>query len=270
MTVFDPHLNLKDVVLVGVGGTGAQLARSVARLVYAMDRGGLHVPSVTFIDPDTVDERNLGRQLFSYGDIGQNKARTLAARFNAALGLNIAAIDSPFDAERHIHYGSSTLLIGAVDNELARTELAKVQNALWLDCGNLAFTNAGQVVLGNTDDLSRVRHCLNGSNQDKYAYLPNAALLFPELLEPEPPLSENAELQSLAPVSCADIVIAEQGLFVNDLVASVAAQYLWRILYCQPLETFASFVNGDHLSLRSLPVCRDELLAYLEDRNVEG
>lgn len=267
MTIFDPHLNLKDIVLVGVGGTGAQLARSIARLVYAMDRDGQHVPNVTFVDPDIVEERNLGRQLFSYGDLGLGKAQTISARFNAALGLNIAAIDQPFDAQRHVEYGRSTLLIGAVDNEVARAELAKVPNALWLDCGNFADANAGQVVLGNTDDLSLVQRCLNSENQEKYAYLPNAALLFPQLLEPEPPPEPE---QTPEPASCAEIRVSEQGIFVNDLVANIAAFYLWRILYRQPLETFATFVNGDMLSLRSIPICRDELSAYLEVQNADG
>jgi tRNA A37 threonylcarbamoyladenosine dehydratase len=117
MKTFDPHIHLKEIVLVGLGGTGAQIARSVARLAYDMGRARLHVPAVRFIDPDTVEEKNIGRQLFSYGDLGQNKARCLAARFNAALGLNIAAIDQPFDAERHVKHASSTLLIGAVDND---------------------------------------------------------------------------------------------------------------------------------------------------------
>ena len=47
-----------------------------------MGRARLHVPAVRFIDPDTVEEKNIGRQLFSYGDLRQNKARCLAARFN--------------------------------------------------------------------------------------------------------------------------------------------------------------------------------------------
>lgn len=117
MNVYDPHVHIKEVILVGIGGTGAQIARSVARLVYDMGRARLHVPAMCFIDPDTVEEKNIGRQLFSYGDLGQNKARVLAARFNAALGLSISAIDRPFDAVNHVTHPRSTLLIGAVDNE---------------------------------------------------------------------------------------------------------------------------------------------------------
>jgi PRTRC genetic system ThiF family protein len=261
MNTFDPHLHIKEIVLVGLGGTGAQIARSVARLAYDMGRARLHVPTVRFIDPDTVEEKNIGRQLFSYGDLGQNKARCLAARFNAALGLSIAAIDQPFDAERHVTHAHSTLLIGAVDNEAARRELAQVEGALWLDNGN--HTHAGQVILGNVGDLEVMLRHIDGK-EGVYAHLPNAALLFPQLLEPEPIPESVPETQDTG-LSCAElIVVGEQGLFVNDLIASIAAQYLWRILYRQPIYTFASFVDGDTLSVRSLSLCRDELLPYLE------
>lgn len=256
MNTFDPNVHLNDVVIVGLGGTGAQLARSVARLVYAMRQARLHAPSVRFIDPDVVAEKNVGRQLFSYGDIGTNKAHTLAARFNAALGLSIAAIDQPVNAARHFERHHGTLLIGAVDNELARRELAQVQGAVWMDCGN--FRNAGQVVLGNTADRDLLRRHLDGRD-GKYAYLPNAALLFPQLLEPEPPSP-----QPETPASCADLVaLGEQALFVNDLMAAVAAQYVYKLLYRQSIHTFASFVDGDLPTVRSLLICRDELNAYL-------
>ena len=95
------------------------------------------------------------------------------------------------------------------------------------------------------------------SAQDKYAYLPNAALLFQQLLEPPEPAPQ-PETEGL---SCAELVtLGEQSLFVNDLVASIAAQYIWRLLYRQPLQTFVSFIDGDGLSVHSLPICRDELL----------
>ena len=182
MNTFDPFVHIQEIVVVGLGGTGAVLARSVARLAYAMARARQHPPSVRFIDPDVVEEHNIGRQLFSYGDLGANKAQVLAKRFNAALGLNIAAIDQPVDAERHFEGYGSRLLIGCVDNHLARRELAKV-NGLWLDCGN--HTNAGQIVLGNTGNRDQMLRNLDGSD-GRYHYLPNAALLFPALLEPEP------------------------------------------------------------------------------------
>jgi hypothetical protein len=45
---------------------------------------------------------------------------------------------------------------------------------------------------------------------------------------------------------------------------AIPVNYLWPILYRQPICTFASLVDGDTLSARSLPICRGELLSYLE------
>lgn len=254
MSIFDPHLHLGEVVIVGAGGTGAQIARSVARMMYDMRRAQLHSPTLRLIDPDIVAEKNVGRQLFTAADEGQPKALVLMRRFNLALGLEVSAVVEPFEAERHLPNSThSILLIGAVDNGQARQQLAAAEGVLWLDCGN--FTNAGQVILGNTGKRERVLQQME-AHPHVYRYLPNAALLFPQLLEPEPP--------AITPsLSCADLVVGEQGLVINDLIAAIASQYIWKLLYRQPIQSFASFIDGDSLSVRSPIICRDELLPYL-------
>ena len=80
---FEPRHAINHVVLVGVGGTGSALARSIARILYDMGRRGMHTPRYTLIDPDTVEQKNVGRQAgFAPADIGQNKALLLSKRFN--------------------------------------------------------------------------------------------------------------------------------------------------------------------------------------------
>ena len=44
MNVFDPNIHIETVTVVGLGGTGAQVARHVARIVYDMRRSRLHTP----------------------------------------------------------------------------------------------------------------------------------------------------------------------------------------------------------------------------------
>ena len=102
-----------------------------------------------------------------------------------------------------------------------------------------------------------LRH-MDGSDE-KYPYLPNAALLFPALLEPEPIPEPATEARS-----CADLVLqGDQHLLVNDWMACAAASYLYALLRRQPVTTFATFVSLDGLSVRSLPICHDELSTYL-------
>ncbi|MHB8629799.1 MAG: ThiF family adenylyltransferase, partial [Aggregatilineales bacterium] len=115
---FDFHQQISQVVLVGTGGTGSQVARSLCRIVYDLRRRGHHTPTLKFVDPDLVDAKNVGRQMFTEADVGKPKAAVLAARFNLAMGLSITAYTEPFDAEKHTaHYG--TLVVGCVDNHVA-------------------------------------------------------------------------------------------------------------------------------------------------------
>ncbi len=103
MNCFDPNMHIQSVVIVGCGGTGAQVARTVARIVYDMRRARLHAPRITLIDPDIVEEKNVGRQLFTAADaaLGLHKAEVVGQRLNMALGLDIAWIPEPVSAERH-------------------------------------------------------------------------------------------------------------------------------------------------------------------------
>ena len=120
---FDPPQMIQEVVLVGAGGTGAQLARSICRTVYDLKRRRKHPPAIRIVDPDRIEGRNVGRQLFTQpeADRGDYKAETLARRFNYSLGLAVEWFNEPFDADKHA--GCYSLVCGAVDNHLARRKL---------------------------------------------------------------------------------------------------------------------------------------------------
>lgn len=256
MIRFEPRYAISHVVVVGLGGTGSQLARSIARIVFDMGRRSMHVPSLTFVDPDVVEEKNVGRQAgFAPADIGYYKVQSLARCFNAALGLDIAWDAAPFDLEKHAgRYG--TLLVDCVDNHLARRTLAEF-NGLTVSCGNHAWS--GQVVCGNSSDPVLVRDALEKDN-GVISVLPNAPLLFPELLEPEP------EPAPAGDRSCADLVDSgQQGLLVNDQIAVVAAHYIYRLMHRLSITTFLSFCNSDDcFTVRSIPISREAILEYLD------
>jgi PRTRC genetic system ThiF family protein len=257
MSEFDPHINPRLVVLVGLGGTGSQLARSVCRMIYDMERRGLRVPELLFVDPDVIEAKNVGRQMFTPADVGRFKAETLACRFNRALGLNISWRNEPLNHEwfarsasyyrEEYAYGSSDIIwLGAVDNHEARGKIARLEGT-WIDAGN--HFASGQVVIGNTTKLEQVRII-----QGKYPYLPSPALIFPQLLEPP------AEPER----SCAELIeLGEQHLLVNDMVAGVAAQYLYKLLHRQPITSFITYVDLDGLIMRSVPITEADLNSYV-------
>jgi PRTRC genetic system ThiF family protein len=259
MIRFEPNHAVRHIVLVGLGGTGSQWARNIARMVFDMHRRGHHVPSVLFVDPDTAEAGNVGRQMFTEADVGCHKAELLARRFNYALGLQIAWANERFDPDRHTD-GFGTLLCGAVDNHEARRALAETRG-LWIDAGN--HYDSGQVVVGTTADREEILRALDTMRDNTLSALPNAALVFPDLLEPDSTLPDPPE-----DLSCAELVAhGEQHLLINDAIAAVAAQYTYRLLYRQPLTTFLTFAAvGEAPSVRSTTITKQDLLTYVAPR----
>lgn len=269
--VFDPHLNPREIILVGLGGTGSHLARAIARMLDAMNRARINRPALHLVDPDIVEEKNVGRQMFTYGDIGQNKAEVIARRFNLALGLEITWSDHAFDPKpyKNNHYNSSTILVGAVDGHEGRKAMSAVKDMIWIDCGNHFST--GQVCIGNHLDFELVQARMHSSKEiaqerkEKVVsipFLPNAAALFPQLLLPD-------TSPVLPDLSCAELVeMGEQHLLINDMVANVAAGYIFKLLYRQPIKTFLTYVDVDDLTVRSIPITKDDLAAYLPQAEV--
>lgn len=252
---YDPPYHFKQIVVVGLGGTGSQVARCIARLLYHRQQKRQHIPQVLFIDPDIVEPHNVGRQMFSEAEIGQPKAAILARRFNLALGLSIVWCNDSVDSQKHLSRGS--LVCGCVDNHHARAEIARAQHIVWLDTGN--GYDFGQVILGDSGDRDEVLNGLRQAEQGRCRHLPHAGLLFPDLLQPEP------ETTSSPPLSCAELALRdEQQIFVNDFVGNIAAQYLYRLLNREPVTTFETFLNLTPAPVvRSINITRVDLEAYL-------
>lgn len=255
--IFDPNTYIKVVTIVGCGGTGASTARVVARIVYDMQRSRQHAPQIVLIDPDIVEPKNIGRQaLFMPSDVDKFKAEVIGRRLNFALGLNIAWICEPVSATCQFDRYGGNLVISCVDNHVARKEIHRVSGIL-IGSGN--EVDSGQVSIGSTDDPDLVRRFIDGRD-GKYPYLPKEGLLFPKLLEPESP-------RPTSPVSCGEMVASgDQHLLVNDMMSNVIGQYVYRLLHRQPIYSFLTYISiGDFPSIRSLPVCREELEALLGD-----
>jgi tRNA A37 threonylcarbamoyladenosine dehydratase len=80
-----------------------------------------------FTDPDRVEPKNNGRQLFALAEAGQPKAEVLASRLNAAfgpslggaVGASVRFIDV-LDTFQHTERHALNIVVGAVDNSAAR------------------------------------------------------------------------------------------------------------------------------------------------------
>ncbi len=238
-TVLLPPTPVIHILLVGVGGTGSWLALSLGRLAYHARQKGITF-YLTFVDPDKVEIKNVGRQAFCPTEMGLNKAETMAWRLNLALGLDISAISAPFTLKAGKAWytphapEASQLIIGAVDNHLARRAIAQFVTELrgrvwWLDGGN-ARSN-GQVLIGNLADKKQFQVDEMGLCRG----LPLPSIQEPGLLEPDP---------TPQPLACAEMAEREeQSLLVNAQVAAIAGQYVADFSLKRRLEQCATYFN---------------------------
>lgn len=234
------------IVLVGCGGTGSHIAQTLARLAaHVRDTGG---PSITlaFVDGDTVEAKNVGRQLFSPADVGKNKAKVLAARFNAVFGLDILAFPHMLGNQRiQRPEGSYGIMVGAVDGAAGRrsihAQLASFGWRLWLDLGN--HESSGQVVCGGARDAKELAGAIQHGLCSR---LPVASVLYPELLE-DAPVAPRADCAAAMQDNA-------QSLMVNQMMAAIAGQYLYDLVVRRRLARFRTVVDLDSLTMRSDPI----------------
>lgn len=138
--------------LIGCGGTGSLLLTKLARFHKALnflEHPGLYV---TVIDPDIVEEFNIGRQMFTDGDIGRYKAEVMVSKINYAFGL-----DWDCHCRKYADDWDANFIISAVDNVRTRKEIHNdfdshqtsgrdTSKPLYMiDCGN--GKDFGQIVL---------------------------------------------------------------------------------------------------------------------------
>jgi len=244
--------NAVQVVMAGCGGTGSFLALHLARMAHHARDRGVDV-RLTFVDPDRVEVKNLGRQNFCGAEVGRNKAECLMERYNLAFGLQIEAHGEPFCKA---HFPDWTdrrerlvAICGCVDNAEARRQIqAYVSTAngglWWIDGGN--HDHSGQVLIGNRTDITAPEIVPLGV----CAGLPAPGIQHPELLADAP--------RAVGAPSCADLTLADvQGLMVNQAVAGWMATYVYRLALAHDLDVYQTYFDLAAGSARSTPIVEE-------------
>jgi molybdopterin/thiamine biosynthesis adenylyltransferase len=156
-----------EFIVVGCGGNGSFFLPMLARLIYQLNHQSMSSHAI-IIDPDLIELKNIPRQNFIQSELGLNKAEVLATRYALAYGIKIGAITQSFTSEMiKREWGKLIIIIGAVDNNEARQEIAKslvtpsyypeveMPSVWWLDMGNHGEgKSAGQVLLGSSNHLT--------------------------------------------------------------------------------------------------------------------
>jgi PRTRC genetic system ThiF family protein len=208
------------------------------RVLYQSHKG-VHL---TIVDPDLVEEQNLGRQLFCDAEVGVPKAEALTRRYGQAWGLNVSSYVGKYD-DSLVLGAEVTILVGCVDNADARVTLAQTlqhnseiqpSSIWWLDCGNLFDT--GRVLLGSACSLDQLHGAFK--NRNTCLALPGPTMQSPGLLEPQP------EELAGSGMSCAAMAAANlQSLNINARIAAEASDMITRLLVTRDLKRFACEVN---------------------------
>ena len=228
-----------EVLLIGCGGTGSQVLTGLARINAGLlglgHRTGLRV---TVLDPDTVSDSNIGRQLFSPADVGCNKARVLVERINRFYGGHWMSYGEYFTPEVWDYIQQPDFIISAVDNVACRRLVAEemekmTDSCYWLDFGN--SENSGQAVLGVNIEIPQP--------EGGVPTLPNIFQFFPNL--------EDSEDVNMPSCSMAE-ALEHQDLFINQAVAVFGLDLIWKMFRYGRIEHHGIFV--DLGGYRSVPI----------------
>jgi PRTRC genetic system ThiF family protein len=256
VTLRVPDFKRVTITLVGCGGTGSHIASGLVSIAQALRERSIAV-DMLFIDPDRVEVKNVGRQLFSSGDVGEAKSEVLAGRLNAAFGERIMSAVRGVDAldilPSPIRRGAGGevlhLVIGAVDNPAARAIIADVVKSAngqlwWLDCGN--ENHSGQVLLGNTATNAALRGAIALGMVDR---LPAPSALYPDLVKT--PKAKKTKRGS----SCAELTASgEQSLMINRLMAAYTLSMLTDFLVTRDLKFFGVALDAQWGGMRTYTI----------------
>lgn len=238
-----------NVIVVGCGGTGGRLIPGLVQHISNHNRVIETVPankqflkhkmSLTLIDADIVETKNLLRQNFHTFDVGKNKAEVMALRYGVLNGMDIKYIPffiEPGSKTFNFSQGDvNTIVFDCTDNVKARREIeAQIQGSrrVIISCGN--EDTFGQVLLsisrGNNNiaqwksNITEIKKVLDAIEDPKVTYK-GVFNTLPTLLELFTGFKD-----TVAP-SCTDIQLQdEQSMPINALVAQLAYNVFYNLV----------------------------------------
>lgn len=262
-----------SIVLVGCGGTGGYIAPHLARLIKSLSRN----ISITFVDGDVVESKNLIRQYFIEPDLNQNKAEVAAHRYSSAFGMEIQVLPEYVEEAQQIldivrdgeeFADSATILLGCVDNNKSRQVLEdtvknlKYRPTFWIDCGNLEL--AGQIICGYSPSVI-AKDQINPQTDDPNSY---GSFSLPSVFEVYPDMRENIGKFN-SELSCAELAqSAPQNMMTNITASTVAMNYVRAIISRQPLRSHGVSFSIDNVFATRLNT-RENLATIEESRRAQ-
>jgi PRTRC genetic system ThiF family protein len=244
------------VNVIGTGGTGSQVLRSLADMNQALIGLGHSGILVRAFDDDTVSEHNRGRQPFATAEVGSSKAIALINRINRFYGTNWLAVLLAYrtdNLEELTPYLSAQITISCVDTVRSRFEIEGILKthlsnsfsggtppSYWMDYGNDRHT--GQVFLSTLREI-------NQPDSKKYLTIPTLPLFTEEY---------RITLQSMIDISTPSCSTREalqrQDLFINPALALLGCRLLWTLITDGMISHRGLFLNLSDYRIVPIPV----------------
>lgn len=197
----------RQIVIVGCGGVGSYLIPALLRTVrnHACPPNS---PRVILVDGDTLEPKNMERQLFSEDDVGKNKAWVLA-NLNVDYYPNITAEKTFFSGDES-WLETGALIIACVDNHPGRARCLTAADRIGgeaIVCGN-GYTDAEAMFYSSVG--------MKGTPRDP-------RVMFPEILTDtaDDPLAIGSGCTGVAQQQTPQLAIA------NFMAAAYALHLLW-------------------------------------------
>ena len=243
------YMNIRDVLVVGCGGTGAYAISHLSRLINILNKERpLNKINLYLADGDIVEEKNLSRQHFINQDIGRNKAEVVGERYAAAFGMEIGVVPKDIENINDLSFLNKfsysrlgTIIIGCVDNNASRKVILNyilekskdfyTGDIFWVDSGN--EERNGQVVCGyvpSNNTMSIYRRSVSTTNVAGIFSLPFVTEIYPDMLESDDKFNSQ--------ISCAErAVSAPQNMQTNITSATIVMNYVNKIFANEKIKS---------------------------------
>lgn len=263
------------IVQIGTGGTGGYLVQHIAQLL------GTNKKSATYViaDPDVIEEKNLGNQLFLASEIGLKKADVLAERYSYAYDMDIRSYSESYietvDDIKNLfnsdyvrvggyYYQMLPIIIGCVDNNFTRQiihEFFQKYPGIYVDAGNEATVvptdwqtrskaDWTPEELKAFDESGWSGQIVTGVNLN-LAKQPSVADVFPDILESEDSIRPSS-------LSCTELTASEpQRLIVNKFAALAILSVLTEIIEEMCISNHITVFHAKKGYMRSTPYVKE-------------
>lgn len=269
------------IVQIGTGGTGGYLVQHIAQLLGTSKRKVAYV----IADPDVIEDKNLGNQLFLPQEVGLKKADVLSSRYSAAYGIDIGSYsESYIETTQHLRSLFSMeymsmfeqgehrenrlflpIIIGCVDNNYTRRIIhdlfTQMKTVIYIDSGNEATQvpsdwrtrskeNWTEEELKAFNESGWSGQIVTGVKLNLFKQAP-VAEMFPDILE------DHDEIRP-SELSCTELSASEpQRLIVNKFAALGVANILTQIIEEYTISSHITFFHAKKGYMRATEVQRD-------------